>query len=253
MLLTEWASTGHSGCKLATHNTLTALMRLGEQDKSTVVGGWWPHFTRDTRGHRVPGGGSLDTALCWSPGSLMTWATWRGLARGWGQCVTSVWARAGQSPVSSGRRLVCHCMSVCHSHRVLAVSGPARTILHTRLRLRAADTEWAPALDHTASLTHGGATTVLTVQGWARAHSHWKAASPGLWASVRGSHCLKHVQGASDWRPARNLGQGLANCDPTSDLGNWHCWHIPRHRQQPFIKTTLAIWRLHHPLEKENV
>ena len=75
---------------------------------------------------------------------------------------------------------VCHCMSVCHSHRVLAQPALSSTLGSGLLTLGSAPAPALDTLDHTASLTNGAATTVLTVQGWARAHSHWKAASPGL-------------------------------------------------------------------------
>ena len=205
----------------------------GWAGQSTVVGG---HTTPAPGGHR--GAWSLVTNTLGHLG-----AGWPGphgsLCHHCAPCLQTphYW------PVSSAP--VCHCMLVCHR-----VPGPARTILHTRLTLLTAADTGLRLRPHW--LTAPLQLSPLTVQGWARAHQHWwKAASPGLWASVRASHCLTICHAASDWRLAEDLGLWLARGVDTSDLGNWHCWHIPRHRQQPFIKTTLAIWRLPHPVEKE--
>ena len=227
----DWTGPHSTGYKLALHNTLTAHW-CGWLSRTKYSSGW-SHYT-SPGGHR--GDWSLVTTL---------WVTWGTDDLGhMGQYVTVLCVSrlhtTGQSPV-----VQCYCMLVCHR-----VPGPARTILHTRLTLLTAADTGLRLRPHW--LTAPLQLSPLTVQGWARAHQHWwKAASPGLWASVRASHCLTICHAASDWRLAEDLGMGLVRGVKTSDLGNWHCWHIPRHRQQPFIKTTLAIWRLPHPLEKE--
>ena len=209
----------------------------GWAGQSTVVGG---HTGQTTP---APGDTGGAWSLHWSlhsrsPGGRMTWA-WH-----MGQCVTGLCLLHCTLLASLQCVTACQCVTGCLAQPALSSTLGSLGLL----------TLGSGSGLSTASLTHGAATTVLTVQGWARAHQHWKAASPGLWASVRGSHCLEICHATSDWRLAEDLGPGLARGVSTSDLGNWHCWHIPRHRQQPFIKTTLTIWwRLPPSSGKRNV
>ena len=226
---------GHTVLVTSWRYTIHWLHWCGWLSRTKYSSGWshWPHYTS-------PGDTGGAWSLHWSlhsgsPGGRMTWA-WH-----MGQCVTGLCLLHSTLLASLQCVTACQCVTGCLAQPALSSTLGSLGLL----------TLGSGSGLSTASLTHGAATTVLTVQGWARAHQHWKAASPGLWASVRGSHCLEICHAASDWRLAEDLGLGLARGVSTSDLGNWHCWHIPRHRQQPFIKTTLTIWRLPHHLEKE--